>query len=198
MKLAVALMDKYNVSELDKYISGSVYPDSSYVTGIDRSLTHNEENLPSALARDDFNHGWETHIYCDRILTRILEEKFPELLANKKGLPWWLEISPLKIIQDINDIKDFNMDMYLDKLTYSYNPHGEDLKTIKKFNRGIQDFYYKKENLTPEDYREVSKIFYIPKDTLEKFVTTAQEHYNNKEVMKKMENVFELMLARMR
>ena len=43
IKFALDFKDKYDIKDLSHYLSGAIYPDSRYVTGIDRNLTHNSD-----------------------------------------------------------------------------------------------------------------------------------------------------------
>ncbi len=54
IRFALDLKDKYRVQAIEKYISGTTYPDSRYVTKIDRGLTHNDDILTPGFAKDDF------------------------------------------------------------------------------------------------------------------------------------------------
>ena len=45
IRFAFDLKDVYDVSDIDAFVSGSIYPDSRYVTGIDRLATHPEGYL---------------------------------------------------------------------------------------------------------------------------------------------------------
>ena len=42
MRFALDLKNKYQVRNIKKYIVGTIYPDSRYLSGIDRTLTHSE------------------------------------------------------------------------------------------------------------------------------------------------------------
>lgn len=41
IRFALDLRDRYQVQDIEKYLSGTIYSDSRYVTKIDRNLTHN-------------------------------------------------------------------------------------------------------------------------------------------------------------
>ena len=45
IRFALDLHKELNITSLDQYISGTIYPDSRYMTGIDRSLTHSDTLL---------------------------------------------------------------------------------------------------------------------------------------------------------
>ena len=60
IRFALDLKDKYQVKDLEKYISGTIYPDSRYVSEIGRELTHPKDYLDwDIFAVDDFKKGFE-------------------------------------------------------------------------------------------------------------------------------------------
>jgi hypothetical protein len=65
IRYAVDTSRDQNIKDWDAYISGALYPDSRYVTGVDRRLTHRLENMPPRKKWDDFHRGWAAHIICD-------------------------------------------------------------------------------------------------------------------------------------
>ncbi len=61
---ALALERSLGITNKKEYLSGAVYPDSRYVTKIERSFTHTMFDLSPDT--DDFVKGWHTHLCCDR------------------------------------------------------------------------------------------------------------------------------------
>ena len=60
IKFALDLQAKYNVKNLEKYISGANYPDSRFLTGVGREKTHDLDSLE--LLDSDFKKGWHNHL----------------------------------------------------------------------------------------------------------------------------------------
>ena len=52
----------YNPKDVSQYNSGTSYPDSCWLSDIDRELIHTESIPDSIVASDDFKFGWL--IYC--------------------------------------------------------------------------------------------------------------------------------------
>lgn len=75
IRFALDLKDEYKIKDIKKYISGTVYPDSRYITGIDRNLTHYNDILKPEFAKDDFKKGWQVHQICGMI--RIMKKQKP-------------------------------------------------------------------------------------------------------------------------
>ena len=196
IRIAAAVKEKYNISDIDKYISGTVYPDSRYITGIDRVLTHDEKNLPASSGQGDFVGGWAVHIICDKALDVILEEQFPEILAGKVGREQYLAITPLKIILDMFDVRSYDIGPYLPRLKYILSPNNEPAEVLKKYYKDLRDFYERTEISRPKDYMPINKIFNFSEELVGEFVTRAEAHYLDKAVMAKMKKIYDLLLAR--
>ena len=80
IRLALDLQDRLNISDRKKYISGTVYPDSRYISKIDRRFTHNPELVNELDGSDDFLKGMAVHYLCDKVALDIHKEWFYDLL----------------------------------------------------------------------------------------------------------------------
>jgi hypothetical protein len=140
MRFALDLKDEYRVRDVKKYIAGTIYPDSRYVTGLDRGLTHGEDILEPAFARDDFRKGWQVHELCDMVQYFVFLKTIP-LLARHPFREWpedrWLDFTAAKTVQDMGDAKKCDLAAYLPCLEYVANPNGEDIEGVRKFNRAV-------------------------------------------------------------
>lgn len=144
IRFALDLQNNYQIENIDKYISGAVYPDSRYVTGIERKLTHDNRFLLPEFATDDFRKGWQTHQICDLVYTAIRKKIFPEFFpinfeAYEEGE--WILSTAMKIIQDMDDMQLFDIQHYLKCLEYVDNPNGESLTAIKDYNEILINLY---------------------------------------------------------
>ncbi|MEK7102418.1 MAG: hypothetical protein AAB912_02170, partial [Patescibacteria group bacterium] len=94
IKFALDVQDKYSVQDVGKYLSGTIYPDSRYVTKIDRALTHGDYLLSPDFAIDDFKRGWATHFVCDKLFNKITDKNFPEYFNEQtragSETEWWI------------------------------------------------------------------------------------------------------------
>ncbi|HLD81917.1 MAG TPA: hypothetical protein VJA22_01770, partial [Patescibacteria group bacterium] len=156
IRFAVDLKDLLKISNMDHYISGTVYPDSRYVTGVDRRLTHQETLIDPYLVGNDFEKGWAVHLICDDIQWMLLKESFPEVEATDTGIgtyvpegdagttqrfdPWCYRTA-VKIIQDVLDCKEFDVERYLTHLNYVDNPRSEDIVLVARYNRILSSLY---------------------------------------------------------
>ncbi|MFA6421916.1 MAG: hypothetical protein WCV92_00730 [Candidatus Buchananbacteria bacterium] len=99
---AVDLKEHYQIKDIKSYILGSIYPDSRYITKVDRELAHSKESLSDSFIDSDFKKGWQAHCVCDSIYDRLETELFGEfddaILRNA-----------IKIVADIYDRQSFNV-----------------------------------------------------------------------------------------
>jgi hypothetical protein len=195
IRFSLATKDKYKIKNLEQYISGAVYPDSRYVTNIDRNLTHNEDLLAPGWANTDFKKGWQSHFVCDVMFNKTKRVIFPEVNFKKEGCEKdWIISSAIKIIQDIDDMQNFFIQDYLGFLNYTENPNGEDLNKVKESNQLIKTLYLNKKICTVEEYGQLYKVCGISDDLVYRIVGKARELSTDKNKVKKIKSIYSLML----
>ena len=150
IRFALDVLERHQVSTLREYLSGTIYPDSRYVTGIDRTLTHNEDILDEHFSQSDFTKGWQVHCICDDVQRATHQQLFPDFHIYE-GQKKFIYLTALKLFQDISDAREVNVLKYLSLLDYAYNPNGEDIKKINQYNQIIQETYLEG-NITPSTY----------------------------------------------
>ena len=138
IRFAIDIQNKMGVTNVCDYVLGSIYPDSRYVTKIDRHLTHplKEYQTDPTFKKDDFRKGWYTHLLCDDIQYALITELFPEVGESDSGEQdsKWVKRTSVKILQDIEDAKSFDIQKYLGCLSEARNPNREDIEKVKFFN----------------------------------------------------------------
>ncbi|MBX4205516.1 MAG: hypothetical protein KW788_05065 [Candidatus Doudnabacteria bacterium] len=198
IRFALDLASKYGVTDLKKYISGAVYPDSRYITKISRDLTHPVDfALGELKGTDDFRKGWQTHLICDQIQAEITKEKLPDVFEGelKAGSDVWVRLTALKVLQDYQDALQYDISEYLPYLDYVENPNGEDLGRLRKYNQIFQD-EFSEEQLVLEDCYDILKKFDVGAATAAKVKMQVEEYQNEKEIAEFLENIYDDMLER--
>jgi hypothetical protein len=197
IRFALDIRDQYNVQDIEKYISGAIYPDSRYVTGIDRSLTHNDDIMLLEFAKDDFKKGWQAHQICDVVQGEILTD----LLLDRDD-DWderrWIKISAVKIIQDMNDMKCFDLQSNLKYLEYAFNPNSENIDDIKKYNQIMIDLYKNKKETTIEDNYKMWIALGVDAGQGKKIKIKTEEFLSDNKLVKKIHSIYNKMLKRYR
>lgn len=199
IRFALDLKDKYHVVDLTKYISGTIYPDSRYITGIDRNLTHPNDLIGDFLqSADDFKKGWAIHLICDRVQGQLHREKFHKLFDQVpvgQGSEAWVRHTALKILQDIDDFAKFNIEQYLPGLAYIENPNGEETSKLKRYNHIFQKMYGGKTAITIDDCCEMWLAFGIGKELVEKIQETVRIYSIDKKITHGIEKIYPESLA---
>ncbi|MCX6800525.1 MAG: hypothetical protein NT091_05270, partial [Candidatus Falkowbacteria bacterium] len=57
------------------------------------------------------------------------------------GSESWVKYAAIKTLQDLEDVRSFNIEEYLDYLEFIENPNGEDLEKLKKYNKTFFKMY---------------------------------------------------------
>ena len=199
IRFALDLKDKNKVSDIKKYLSGTVYPDSRYVSEIDRHLTHPEDFMDEGFIKnDDFRKGWAVHLLCDKIQVQITRDKLPEIfeLETGQGSPRWIHHTALKILQDIDDVQKFDIKKYLPDLDYVEAPNGEDPKIVLRYNQIFQNMYKDPAKTNIDSCYEMWKLFGIGDELATKVKLQAEAYSKDKRIMDFIGQIYNLMLGR--
>ena len=197
IRFALDLKDKYQVQNIKKYISGTIYPDSRFITGIDRNLTHNNEILKPKFVTDDFKKGWQVHQICDIAQHFILRKQI--LFLNKHPMKdWkenkWVEFTSAKIIQDMADMQKFDIQKIIGFLEYAENPNGEDIKKVKEYNKIMINLYKDKTKTTVEDNYKMWLALGIGNKLCNKVKEKTSKFLKDKKLVQKIESCYQIML----
>jgi hypothetical protein len=187
IRFALDLKEANGVRDMEKYIAGTLYPDSRYLTGIDRSLTHGREFEKNEFAASDFKKGWQFHLICDKVQHFALRDKVPFLddhSLNEWPEEKWIDFTAAKIVEDISDFGQIDISRYLPYFEYAENPNGEDVNEIKRYNNIIALLYSHKPE--PDSYAEMMLKIGVPENIALKSVERAREFLNVDEIRKKI------------
>lgn len=195
LKFALDLRDKYHVNDLSKYLSGTIYPDSRYLSGIDYGSTHGERFVFADFMVDDFRKGWAVHYVCDKLFHEISDKIFPDYFGDSSnvelGSDWWVAKTSLKVVLDLGITEKFNLNPYLFALDYADNPNGESLDKVEQFNSLTKNLYLKKPSLD-----EIEKFLSsaVDFDVVRRIASRSREFLNDGQVMAKIITLEESML----
>ncbi len=124
IRFAVTLSGRLGVTDMAAYLSGTVYPDSRWVTGIARECTHDRRCLDPGFASDDFMLGWHVHCRCDRIQGDIHQTILPDL-SGVTADERWIRSAAAKAVQDMSDAVEGDVAACLALLRDARTPNGE-------------------------------------------------------------------------
>lgn len=190
IRLAIDLMDKYDIKDISEYISGTLYPDSRYVTKISRNLTHDEKFLKNGFANSDFKKGWQIHLLCDEIQGKLIREMTnTKSCVIKQNDETWIVHTAIKILQEISDLKEFDVHDYIQYAKITFIPNNEDKEKLNEYYEFCKNFYTKN-NIEPEDHREILKFFGIPKEIENDVMKKCSMFQNDPVKMEEMSNLY--------
>ncbi len=202
IRFALDIKDSFDVKNIDKYISGTVYPDSRYLTKIDRKITHWTDVYDENFCKnDDFKKGWITHLIYDRIQADIFKEIFPELFdkfGNEKLVispENWVIRSSLKMFQDLDDISKFEIKNYLKCLEYSETPNNEKSELTKDFYQVIKNIY-KKDEVQIYDFINMWIVFGVKKELIDWMEEKTNQFSLDKNILEKIKLIYPATLKR--
>ena len=198
IKFALDKKNKYHVQDLSKYLSGSVYPDSRYVTKISRKLTHSDDSLLSDFGVDDFKKGWASHFLCDKLWVQAIDNNFPEIFENDESRDWgsehWLKNTALKNILDLEALKMFDIKNYLLLLVDTSCPNGESVEQIQEYYKMIRELYGASQEVAIDDLKLMWIRLGIGGELAEKVTEKSREFASKPELVKKIREQYENML----
>lgn len=196
IRFALDIKNNFNIKNLDEYISGTVYPDSRYITKIDRESTHSKNFLNKNFYKDnDFKKGWFVHLICDKIQFKVFENIFPDLLdnfkdeKNKLSPEHWVLRTNLKIFQDMYDVSQFPIKNYLKYLEYTETPNNEKNELIKKYNQILIDLY-KRDKLIPQDLINMWTDLGVGKEMTNQIKKKNDEMKSNVKILEKIPLIY--------
>ncbi|MBI4239471.1 hypothetical protein HY620_00590 [Candidatus Uhrbacteria bacterium] len=187
IRFALDLKEKYHVTDIQRYLSGTLYPDSRYSTGIARRLTHPNEGI---FGEDDFKKGWQAHLMVDDIQLTLIRNAMPDVFGGeiRQNSDEWVKLTAIKVLQDIDDCKKFDIARYLSFV--AENPNNEDIEVIKKYNNVVSEMYSRPESINIDSYSVVWKVFGLSEELAEKITTQTEEYSADERVMQLVASLY--------
>lgn len=183
IQFALDVKEHLDVKDLSAFLSGTVYPDSRYITKLPRDATHSKNyEQPSFYLQSDFKKGWAMHLYCDQLQYEQFVKKFPEEFVSlpiKAGTTEWIATTALKVLQDIEIVLNFPISQQLDYLECKERPHNETASDIKKYISMIRQLYMQK-TLTVTSYLPIFSTLGLSEKLANQVVQKAMELCTNK------------------
>lgn len=197
IRLAVDLKDELKVKNIEAYISGSLYPDSRYITKIGRELTHNNDLIDkNFVGDDDFRKGWALHLVVDKAQNEEMNKAFPELNVKQDDY-WWTTLVAIRIIQDIDDAKSFDLQKYIN-FSHLENPNGEDLKKVKNYYHITRNMYRNKKEISIKEYQFIWMSFGIGDHLSNEIIEKIENYLKDDKALKKISKLYINTLKRIK
>ncbi len=155
LRFALAIREDLGAADLEHYVSGAVYPDTRYLTGVPRRLTHDFGRFAGSAALTDFEKGWLAHLLGDRVFRRVSEDAFPDLFLSDELDERWTVAAAVKTLQDAADAAAFDLQALLAHLDYYELHFHEDERKVIEYNESVRATYAGKIPVTVEDCFEL-------------------------------------------
>jgi hypothetical protein len=201
IRFALDLKDKYGVQDVERYVAGSIYPDSRYVTEVDRMATHPEDYMEWDMKRiDDFRKGWFAHLLADNIQWDITKKLLPQVFEGSQGQGGerWIKHTAIKILQDLDDVKKFNISQYLPYLAHIENPNGEDMKMMKQYYDIFPTMYANPGAVNIDSCYAMWKEFGIGDELAARVKVQAEQYSKDSTVMDAVVKIYPEMILRVK
>lgn len=190
IRFALDVAHFYPIQNLTEYISGTVYPDTRWMTGINRDLTHHERFMEPTFPDSDFTLGWHVHCVYDE-LQKMEHEGYFKNLDQLEKMDRWIQLSVAKVIQDMNDLQQFELVKMLEHLNLVKNPNGENIEKAKAFYRIIQNTYQHGKVPSPEQYYTLWTSVGLDAETTFRIIDLLKDNLTDQLLVKKIEDSHE-------
>lgn len=192
MRFAVDLAPRIGIKDLPSYLAGSVYPDSRYVTGIQRNLTHGQDvpNDPFDQKLDDFGKGWAAHVlYDDKALQRYKDlSPWPEHKIVGFGQEWIFATAE-KFVEDLISFDIGKVPAESLKQLATPSPiNQEDPSLLNAYYDDIKKLYSKRPNL--DDYRRLVLGWNIDERVVDQLMDKIENMLADKELVEKISQIY--------
>lgn len=145
IQFALDHKEQMDVQNLSAYLSGTIYPDSRYITKVPREMTHNDSLIdPAFYMQSDFKKGWALHFLCDRVQHDAFYKRFPQEFIHlpiEVGSEEWIAKTALKVLQDLAIVATSECLEYLSCLSVIEQPNNELKTSLERFNEMIISLY---------------------------------------------------------
>ena len=197
IKFALDLATHCDVQDTGKYILGTLYPDSQYITGIDASSMHYSGLIAYVISDDDFMNGWAVHFLCDetqRIAFKKYNEEYADLLAADRVQAEILA-NALKIVQEFHTLQGFHVLKYVGAIDQVEARSNEQIELVQKYYRDIAELYSQKGQMEIDDFVTLYADWGASLEDQNQIRDLAKRLETDAAVQKSMQQIYEEMIS---
>ncbi len=195
LQFANQVKEILNIGDLTRYFSGTLYPDSRYITGVDRAKTHTDARIePQKILdlTDDFHKGWQVHLWYDKLALHHLDQVAlgrpyqPDDMSNPEI---WIKVTGAKLVEDLFWWKNADWNNILPYLKPTDNPFQENLEILQKWYQHFIDFYSQTPNL--DAYPEQAKFMGIAPEKIALIQKNAHTLFDDRDKRFQIERIMD-------
>ncbi|HAL49895.1 MAG: hypothetical protein UU40_C0005G0013 [Candidatus Uhrbacteria bacterium GW2011_GWD2_41_121] len=159
VRFAIEFEKELGVLDRAEYLSGVMYSDSRYTSGIDRHLTHDSSlKITYALVGSDFEKGWKIHVLYDMLEHDYIFGLFNITAKLVAFSDYWIKISAAKFIEDLESFKLLKESKIIESISPTSTPNNEDPSKLSKWY-DLQRSVYCSEIPSIESYKPMMDWF---------------------------------------
>jgi hypothetical protein len=181
VRFALDLMPLLKIDDIGAYCAGAVYPDTRYVTRVDRGVTHGPDcpHDPFAEGLSDFQRGWASHLLYDHEAGGAMKTFLsPEIGPLAQGSLAWVEFTAMKVVEDLEAIRNAPEVLErLQSLSIPAAPSGEPLEKLQYHFSVTSKLYQSAPSL--DGYRQWFIDIGAPKELSTGIATQARKMLDN-------------------
>lgn len=192
MRFAMDLAPRLGIKDFPSYLAGSIYPDSRYVTGIGRDMTHGEDvpSDPFAAGLDDFKRGWAAHVLYDRLAIQKYKDltPWPENKIVGFGQEWVFTTAE-KIVEDL---QSYDMGTVPREILEAIVPPApvwqEDRELLAVYYGAIKTLFTERPEL--DDYRRVLQGWKVDTEVIDRLMAKTAQLMDDRIFAEKISGIY--------
>lgn len=116
--------------------------------------------------------------------------------SRGQGGERWIKYTAIKILQDLDDVRKFDIKSYLPFLAHIENPNGEKIEMLRRYNQIFPKMYADPEKVNIDSCYEMWKEFDIGDELAAKVKLQAEEYSRDASVIGAVLKIYPEMLKR--
>lgn len=130
---------------------------------------------------------------CDRLQLSFAKVEIPwvaKLDLQKDRAEW----AAINILQEVNDLRNFDIEKYIDLIVCTENPNNEDIEKVKEYYAICRNLYKGKKRFSIKDGCGSYQSVGVDPEMVTKIKSKAEEYVLNKELVKTISGLYNKML----
>ena len=144
-RIARDVLPHLSITDTAEYYAGTLYPDSRYMSGLRRRLTHGDgcPKNPFAPGLSDFERGWAVHLQYDEVAGEAQKTLIPAGILLDDGMgEGWRHFTVAKLVEDEASCVTLGSELAQIQLVHPTKvPNGENVEKVDAYYRLVRALY---------------------------------------------------------